>query len=43
MAQVVEAGGEVRALGRCAGGVIFEHALAAGRIQRVELAVETRA
>ena len=39
-AQVIEAGGEVRAIG--AGGVIFEQALAAGGVQRVELAVEDR-
>ena len=39
-AQVVEAGGEVRAIGGGAGGVILEHALAAGGVERVELAVE---
>ena len=39
-AQVVEAGGEVRALGRSARGVILEHALAAGGVQGVELSVE---
>ena len=39
-AQVVEAGGEVLATGRGAGGMILEHALAAGGVQCVELAVE---
>ena len=39
-AQVVEAGGEARAIGRGAGGVILEHALAAGGVQGVELSVE---
>ena len=41
-AQVVEAGGEARAIGRGAGGVILEHALAAGGVQGVELPVEDR-
>ena len=41
--QVVEAGGEARAIGRGAGGVILEHALAAGGgVQGVELPVEDR-
>ena len=39
-AQVVEAGGEARAIRRGAGGVILEHALAAGGVQGVELPVE---
>ena len=37
---LVEAGGEARAIGRGAGGVILEHALAAGGVQGVELPVE---
>ena len=41
-AQIIEAGGEARAIGRGAGGVILEHTLAAGGVQGVELPVEDR-
>ena len=40
VAQVVEARGEVRAIGLRPGGVIFEHTFAAGGVERVALAVE---
>ena len=40
VAQEVEAGDEVRAIGGGAESVIFEHAHAAGGVERVELAVE---
>ena len=39
-AQVVEAGGEIRAIGRGAGSVIFKHPFAAGGVECVELSVE---
>ena len=40
MAQVVEARGELRPLGRGAGGVVFEDAFAPGLGERVALSVE---
>ena len=39
-AQVVEARGQIGAIGRGSGGAILEHALATGGVERVELAVE---
>ena len=39
-AQVVEARGQIGAIGRSSGGAILEHALAAGGVQGVELSVE---
>ena len=39
-ARVVETGGEVRAIGRGAGGVIVEHPLAARGVERAEQSVE---
>ena len=41
-AQVVEARGQIGAIGRSSGGAILEHALAAGGVQDVELPVEDR-
>ena len=40
LAQVIEAGGKVRTLGRASGDTVLEHTLATGVFERVERAVE---